>query len=261
MVPDGFLNIDTPENVVFDMEIAGIGSRFMAALVDTLLIGVLQAAVFLSLFLAGGGSLGEGVAEGWLVAAVIFLAFVILWGYYIFFEWRWNGQTPGKRLVGLRVICADGRPVTFTEALIRNLVRLIDFLPGFYGIGVVVMFTQRHWRRLGDLAAGTLVVFDQKPVKLESLGGERRHDVIAREDAVGEEEWLPVERLTAEDIQRVEEFLDRWTALSDPGHAANAILRSLSARMELPLPREMSSTQAISQFRRILAQWHARQRR
>lgn len=259
MAPDGFLNIDTPENVVFDMEIAGIGSRFMAALVDTLLIGILQVAIFLPLVLSSGESLGESVAAGWLVAAAVFLAFIILWGYYIFFEWRWNGQTPGKRLVGVRVICADGRPITLTEALIRNLVRLIDFLPGFYGIGVVVMFAQRHWRRLGDLAAGTLVVFDQKPVKLESLGRERRHDVIAREDANTGEEWLPVERLTAEDIQRVEEFLDRWTALTDPGHAANAILRSLSARMELPPPQEMSSTQAISQFRRILAQWHAKQ--
>jgi uncharacterized RDD family membrane protein YckC len=262
MNPEGFLNVDTPENVVFDMELAGIGSRFMAALVDTLLIAVLQAALFLALALVGSLTLIENLEWfGWLVAAAVLLSFVLLWGYYLLFEWRWNGQTPGKRLVGLRVMRVDGRPVTFVEVLIRNLVRLIDFLPVFYGLGVVVMAFQRQWRRLGDLAAGTLVVFEQKPVRLESLSRARRYDVVRSESLIPEGDRLPVERLAPTDIQRVEEFLDRWISLLDPKHVANAIHRSLMAQMGLPAPEEVNTTEAINRFRLILTQWEARQRR
>ena len=120
---DEFLNIDTPENVIFGYEIAGIGSRFLAALVDTILIVILQAIAYGSLFLivnllgAESEILGFGAAV--VIALATFIAFAFLWGYYIFFEIQWNGQSPGKRLAGLRVIRRDGTPITLTESVIR----------------------------------------------------------------------------------------------------------------------------------------------
>jgi uncharacterized RDD family membrane protein YckC len=270
MVPDGFLNVDTPENVAFDMELAGIGSRFMAALVDSLIIVIPQVALSFAASLLVSELIPYEAdffdpdyvnALSWVMGATLLLSFVLFWGYYLFFEWRWNGQTPGKRLVGLRVMRTDGRPVTFTEVLIRNLVRLIDFMPIFYGLGVIVMFGQRHWRRLGDLAAGTLVVFDQKPVSLESLARDRKRYAATGEEHFETGDGLPVEKLTAADIYRVEEFLDRWISLIEPEHVANAILRSLSAQMALPPPETVTTSEALDQFRQIVGQWHARQRR
>src|SRR4029079_4673215 len=109
-------------------------------------------------------------AAGSLLAALgSLLAFAILWGYYIAFELLWNGQSPGKRAIGLRVVREGGRPITFVGSAVRNLIRIVDFLPALYGIGVVVMFVDRRSRRLGDLAGGTLVVKERRGVTLESL--------------------------------------------------------------------------------------------
>ena len=169
---DDLYTIDTPENIEFAYDIAGIGSRFLAAIIDTFLIIVAEGIVF---FAAGAitnfTALGEQVSrlESVVAALAGLLAFVILWGYYIIFELVWNGQSPGKRVVGLRRCARGGRPVTFLSAATRNLVRLIDFLPAFYGIGVIVMFIDPRARRLGDFAAGTLVVRERRSVTLESL--------------------------------------------------------------------------------------------
>ena len=174
---DDYLHIDTPENVAFGYEVAGIGSRFLAALVDTLLIVILQVIVNVTLLLLVAAFLDfrlddlNGLPSGWAWVAAAFglVAFAFLWGYYIFFELLWNGQSPGKRMVGLRVLRANGAPITLAESLIRNLVRLIDFLPMYYGVGVVTMFIDSKSRRLGDLAAGTLVVRERARITLESL--------------------------------------------------------------------------------------------
>jgi hypothetical protein len=108
-----------------------------------------------------------------MLAVYALIAFGFLWGYYIFFETLWDGQTPGKRRARLRVIRSDGLPIGFAEAAIRNLVRMVDFLPAYYGVGVVAMFVDGRSRRLGDLAAGTLVVRDKGMITLESLEKER----------------------------------------------------------------------------------------
>ena len=107
----------------------------MAALVDTAAIIVIQIVVNLTMFLLASRLLDIDMASGWVTAVFGLISFALLWGYYIFFEMLWNGQSPGKRLVGLRVLKADGTPITLTESIVRNLVRLIDFLPLFYGLG------------------------------------------------------------------------------------------------------------------------------
>lgn len=237
---DERLSIETPENVAFDYEVAGIGSRFLAALVDTLLILILQVVVNLALLLvvrivAGDVSDLESGAVMWLLALFGLIAFAFFWGYYVFFEVLWNGQSPGKRWVGLRVIRTDGTPITLTESLIRNLVRLVDFMPAYYGIGVVTMFINSQSRRLGDLAAGTLVVRDRGPVTLESLASRQVMPTRGWRDAVVASRLdLPLERLTSQDIQMAEDFVQRRDQFSDPEGVARRVAEVLLKRMDVP---------------------------
>lgn len=232
------LNIQTPENVAFGYQVAGIGARFLAALIDTTLLLLLQMAlgvVLLVLARSLGGELWRlnETLIAWLVAAFGLLSFAFLWGYYIFFELTMNGQSPGKRRVGLRVIRADGTPLTLTESIIRNLVRLVDFLPGYYGIGVVTMFVDSQSRRLGDLAAGTLVVFNQAPVTLESLTATPK-TVTHYEPIFPAVRTLPLERLTDTDLQWAENFWARRPALVNRPALAAQLLQRFLAKMETP---------------------------
>lgn len=230
-----FLRIDTPENVVFDYEVAGIASRCIAAAIDTFIILLIQIGIYLTLFATLIVTFGElelsnldESAIGWIVAILGLIGFALLWGYYIFFELRWNGQSPGKRKMHLRVVRTDGMPITFTESLIRNLVRLIDFLPAYYGLGLIVVFVNGQARRLGDLAAGTLVVRDHAPVTLEQVTASRPRTRITESPATMD---LPVERLTAQDIQMIEDFLSRQGITDEIGRR---ILKVLALRLDLP---------------------------
>jgi uncharacterized RDD family membrane protein YckC len=243
--PDEFLQIDTPENVVFGYEIAGIGSRFMAAMVDHIAIGVMQVIVVLIVLMIGesvGGVANLDTLSAWVVAALALIAFALLWGYFILFETLWSGQTPGKRLVKLRVIRVDGTPITLVEALVRNLTRLIDFLPVTYGIGIVTMFIDSQSRRLGDLAAGTLVVFDRPEITLESLRTPpplRAPVSLATQPGqpgqpTGPETEFPVERLTERDVAMVEDYLRRRRDLSGRDALARQMAQVLHRRMGLP---------------------------
>lgn len=162
------LTIETPEQVDLQMQLSGIGSRLLAVFADSLL----QIAVALVLFLLAAllftaiPSLGQGThafdwsgaAKKWVLAGIILVQFVLLWGYFTLFEAFWNGQTPGKRLLKIRVLGDSGRPITLFESMARNLLRIIDFLPSLYLMGVVTMLLNRQGKRLGDLLAGTLVV-------------------------------------------------------------------------------------------------------
>jgi uncharacterized RDD family membrane protein YckC len=153
------LSIETPEQVALEFPLAGVGSRFLAVAVDTLL----QTAVGVAVLLAAIGvftALGTGGL--WVAAFTIIAAFLIFYGYFAAFEAFWHGQTPGKRLVGLRVLSASGRPIRVDEALIRNLLRIVDQLPGVYAVGILTMLASARSQRLGDLAAGTVVVHEKQ---------------------------------------------------------------------------------------------------
>jgi uncharacterized RDD family membrane protein YckC len=230
---DDEFSIETPEAVRFGYDIAGIGSRFLAALVDTLLIVLLQALVLgltIAALAARSGDLPGGSLRAWIVAGLGLLAFGLLWGYYLFFEMIWNGQSPGKRWVGLRVIKDSGAPISFVDSAIRNLVRLIDFLPAYYGIGVVVMFLNDQARRLGDLAAGTLVIRERKGVALDSL--------VARSQpaasALPAEPIPGLESLAASDYDLIERFMQRRVGLVNRDRLARKLAASIGARMGLP---------------------------
>ena len=130
--------VETPENVDFEYRLAGIGTRFGAAAIDSLIqAGILITALLILAAvvpsLAGSRGLFDPRAweetAGWVVAVYIILTFVVLWGYYVFFETVMRGQTPGKRAVGLRVVKRNGTPIHFGDSVVRNIVRFVDFLP------------------------------------------------------------------------------------------------------------------------------------
>ena len=156
------LNIDTPEQVALEFSLATVGSRFLAVAVDTLIQVAAGLALFVAVGLAAWLSGGAfAAARPWVVSLLVLGGFVLYYAYFAVFETVWNGQTPGKRLVGLRVIHASGRPMTAWEAILRNVVRVADQMPAIYAIGIVSVFLTERSQRLGDLAAGTVVVHER----------------------------------------------------------------------------------------------------
>ncbi len=229
------LSIDTPETVSFSYEVAGIGSRFLAALVDTALIGLLQVIVIgtiVLVLLQSSNPLSEEEPALWIIAVLAFISFVFLWGYYIFFEATWNGQTPGKRWIGLRVIRTDGTPVTLSEVVIRNLVRTLDLLPTGYGVGVITMFVTANSCRLGDLAAKTVVVYD-RPASLSQAPLRNTAAPWTSQAKQLVPDGFPLEKLTDQDMQTLEAFLSRRNELANHQQLASYLLRSLYSRLGL----------------------------
>lgn len=153
------LTIATPEGVDLELTLAGVGSRVASALID---YGI-QIAIIVALALALG--LGVGLspdASGFAAALWILLSFLLFVGYDIAFEVLASGRTPGKRLNGVRVVREDGGPVTFPISAVRNVLRIIDILPGMYLVGIGSILVSSRNQRVGDLAAGTLVVRERK---------------------------------------------------------------------------------------------------
>jgi uncharacterized RDD family membrane protein YckC len=165
-MPTDKLTIDTPEQVHLEFVLAGIGSRFMAVFADTVIwiLGLVILRFVENRVLEGNFFLQLTGYQLWVKAMLIFVSWCLFWGYYAAFEASWNGQTPGKRWAGIRVIKETGRPINAFEAIARNLLRVIDMLPLFppYAVGIVTMMLNPKNRRLGDFVAGTIVVHDKK---------------------------------------------------------------------------------------------------
>jgi uncharacterized RDD family membrane protein YckC len=193
------LTIDTPEQVHLEFTLAGIGSRFMAAFLDMLIQFVLQAILISS---AIGLLTLDGFSKSsvWIGAVSVFVFFCINWGYYAAFEILWHGQTPGKRWAGIRVMKESGRPINAFEAITRNLLRVIDWLPGFYGFGVVTMMLNKKNRRLGDFVAGTLVVHESS---------DRESAVFFNTPDSTPYAFPQATRLSLQEVELIETFLAR----------------------------------------------------
>ncbi len=157
------LSIETPELVAIDLPLAGIGSRFVALLVDYLLWGAaFVVAVFLFLLIDPSFSKFSKLGANWTTALFILVPFLFYWGYFTLFEAFWNGRTPGKWIAKIRVIQSSGRGIGLFESLTRNLLRVVDQFPFVYVVGVFFVFFTRQHQRLGDMAAGTLVVHEKE---------------------------------------------------------------------------------------------------
>ncbi len=156
------LQVATPERVSVDLPIAGLGSRAMAYVVDVGLLGASGLVLYFaaSFFVPDPLTAALGLSS---LARVLILAgaFFVMWVYWTLLEVMWNGQTPGKRLLRIRVVKSDGSPVTVFASAVRNLLRIVDFLPACYPVGLVTMLIDGKHRRLGDLLAGTVLVRDE----------------------------------------------------------------------------------------------------
>ncbi len=233
MYPEQQLTVDTPEQIALHLPLAGVGSRFLAVAVDT----VLQAFLYVAAIVGVGfvGSLFRTAAWRTVLAlgpaVSILLGFCIYWGYFAVFEIVWNGQTPGKRVTGLRVIKESGRPINAYEAIARNVLRAIDFLPALYAVGVVVMILDRCSRRLGDYVAGTIVVYDKTGTALPDLP-RRASDAPA----------APITQLTPEELGLIEAYLLRRADL-DPivrDEMAGRIVERVARRTDIRIGPDQS---------------------
>lgn len=206
------LRIATPEGVSLEVPLAGVGSRFTALLVDLLLQSLVFAGLILVLVLAGAG----GYAADAIVAVVVF---AMLFAYPVAFELGAGGRTPGKRWSNLRVVGDDGSPVTFRASALRNILRLVDILPGLYLVGTVAIFVTRNNQRLGDLAAGTLVVREPRTRRVVEPPAPPISEEVEPEELPA---W-DVSGLRDPELVALRRFLERRDALED-------VPRSLLAR-------------------------------
>jgi len=205
--------------VAIEFPLAGIGSRFIALLVDTLLwlVGLLVLGILFWIFQPALKAFDK-LSYQWVVAILIFVVFLFNWGYFTLFEAFWNGRTPGKKIAKIRVIQQTGRPIGLMESMARNFVRYIDQIPSFYAVGVITMFITKQHQRLGDLAAGTLVVRDQEQdTPLWSESGSRTFTAASFTPRTAPVEphmlvSLPatgIARLTSVDLEVLEGFFAR----------------------------------------------------
>jgi uncharacterized RDD family membrane protein YckC len=265
------LTIDTPEQVAIRFPIAGIGSRFLALLTDSVVQGIAYAILFFIFFLILtsaprlAGMIVDRAGEKWLIAAILLVVFLLRWGYYTVFEAFWNGQTPGKKLCKLRVIRDSGRQITFFESMTRNLIRAVDSLPGFYAIGIVTMLCNRRSKRLGDFAAGTLVVHE-RAAEPPLWGGSASRTITAGAFAATPAPPpivdpyavdLPadaVARLTADDLNVIDHFFARAIDIDIARrHAlAERLAQQMTAKMGIAMPEGVTPERVLESIARIL---------
>ena len=217
------LVIETPERVPLHFALASIGNRFLACAIDHTLQGVVIVIMVIAFAgLATYSRLSDQLsnAPNWVYALSIVILFLIVSGYFAFFEWVWSGQTPGKRWLKLRVIREDGRPVTFWEAVVRNLLRNLDMMPApFYSIGLISVFVSSMDQRVGDFVAGTVVVREREAEApaFAQVFGAPVSDVALRRSFQPVEFTAALDSLTENEIEVVETFLRRrWDLTTVP---------------------------------------------
>ena len=208
------ISIATPEGVDLQLTLAGLGSRAVARIVDQLI----QTGVLIAIAVLGAVVGGDGNVAGPLFLVLLFL---VQFGYDVLFETLASGRTPGKRWSGLRVVSSEGGPVGFVSSAVRNLVRLVDFLPGVYAVGMASVVASRRNQRLGDMAASTVVVRERH--------GGRRAKAPPSTTAVwshtvdaGAVAW-DVSAVTADELATVRRFLDRRSGLTTDARARLAV--------------------------------------
>lgn len=237
---DDELVIETPERVELHYVLANIGNRFLAAAIDHL---IQASAIFIVIIIAGAFSdwrLFNSMGV-WAAALTVLAIFAIYWGYFVVFETLWSGQTPGKRIMRLRVVREDGRPVRFFEVFVRNLLRIaIDFQPlPSYAIGVVSIIFSARSKRVGDFVAGTVVVKERATeapsldeiIKVSEIE-QHRFDRTAPAPFIAD-----TRQLSEQELRAVQTFLKRRFELTEPNRMALAmrIAQAISVKLSIPI--------------------------
>jgi uncharacterized RDD family membrane protein YckC len=264
------LIIETPERVQLAFALASIGNRFIAVLIDHAIqfLLILFVAMTADFILKGYGiETDEMMASApeiakWAYAILIVVVFLLFSGYFVFFESLWNGQTPGKRLLKLRVIRDDGRPITFWEALTRNIIRIFDVFPGLYSIGLVTIFLNDRDQRMGDIFAGTVVVrerTDEAPTFAETFSNPVS-DVAFRRVQPRTDFRADLGSVKETEIEVVETFLRRRWDLTEKQRIW------MAWRVALPLMYKVKPSYDLTTFtyegflEELLHRYHARGR-
>jgi len=249
------------------MPVAGIGSRFVALLVDYLLwFGAALLIIFAISLVDPSLAHFSKLGQKWAVAVFIFIPFLLYWGYFTLFEALWDGRTPGKRVAKIRVIQRSGRGIGFFESMTRNFLRIVDQFPFVYAVGAVSIFLTSDHQRLGDLAAGTLVVHERENMEAPSAGSSTRtltagifSELPARRPVVrmpGGFEVLSsgVQRLGAADLEVLEGFFARRLDFSIETRAmlAERIAGAIRAKAGLESPPGVSTESYLEEIARQL---------
>ncbi len=227
------LDVETPELVVVSYTLAGVGSRAFAATIDYLICILLLVAVAIGLSVLGATARGLGgrATTAWVFTVFVLAQFAVLWGYYVLFEALADGQTPGKRFQHLRVVRDGGYSITFGASAIRNLLRIVDMQPVFtYGVGMLSVLFSRSGKRLGDYAAGTIVVRENvthtPPPRAEGDEPDATEPLPALHTRLGDDEFAVLEQFMN---RRMEIAADRRLALAD-----QLVTRFVTVLAELP---------------------------
>lgn len=186
--------VEIPGGIHLEAQVVGPIPRIFAFAIDLIIRGIILALLSIASIPLGMDGLGGGF--------FLIILFVVEWLYPVLFELLARGQTPGKKLLGIAVVNDDLSPVTLGTSLIRNLLRTIDFLPLFYLAGIVTMLTNRRFQRLGDLAAGTLVISISKSAQTAAV-----EDILP---------LAPATQLSRSEQTSIVEFLQRGSQLSQP---------------------------------------------
>jgi len=244
--------ISTPENIAIDYELAGLASRAAAFLVDILIqisiwliVGAIALVVYGILILAGLHHILRYLSglTNLFEALYAILGFLILWGYRIYFEIKWNGQTPGKRHLGLRTMRQGGYPINVFGAIIRNLFWMFDLAPVPFPPGIAFIMGTREYQRLGDIVGGTIVVKQRAP---QTLDGLLRVAYILPEHLDPAALSLimnEADRLTPDEYRAVRHYTERRRQLLGPVQqsAASIIAIPLMERLHIVPPASAKS--------------------
>jgi uncharacterized RDD family membrane protein YckC len=204
---DDRITIATPEGVAIEMVLAGLGSRFLARLLDS----VIQLLIIIALAVVLGVTGSSGIG----IALFVITVFLVVFAYDVVLETLNNGRTVGKMAAGIRVVGLMGEPVRFVTSSVRNIARIADFLPVFYLVGTISIVATEHDQRLGDLAAGTVVVRDRFP-GLAQLPA----PITVTPAAVAT--W-DVSAIRPDEVQAIRQFLDRRLSLRWPARSYFAL--------------------------------------
>jgi uncharacterized RDD family membrane protein YckC len=269
------LIIETPERVPLEFALASIGNRFLAVAIDHF-IQYLSIILIAWFFLSVSGYTTSDIVDSpdsffasapkWVIALMILVLFLIFAAYFIVFEWLWNGQTPGKRLLKLRVIREDGRPLTLWEAIARNLLRIADAIPGFiipiYSLGLVVIFANSRDQRIGDIFAGTVVIRerqDEAPTFAETFSSPVTDIAFTRVQKPTDTK-ADVGKLTEREVEVVEAFLRRRWDLTERQRLWMAWRIALPIMFKLKPSYDMATFTYEGFLEEILHRFHSKQR-
>ena len=235
---DRSIDVRTPESIAFSYELAGLGSRFLALMIDQLIQVLILLAIVFGIALIGSRMPSAGravtadatvekIAAAIVVAIVVAVIFTIFFGYFIIFETLWNGQTPGKKVLGIRTVRDGGYAVDFGASLVRNLIRVGEFAIGYYALSAISMLISPENKRLGDLAAGTIVVRDA-----------RLSPTVLQRPVIQQPAYAPTLYLSGDERALIKRFLERRDVLEP--YRRRELASQLAGRIRDRVPPELA---------------------